>query len=153
MFKLQKIFEESTANTKGEIMNQQQLDDFTNKLLERKVIIEHDRKLFNTHIKDFPINFEQLMNYIITIYKLDIEKAIQHKITEHQETLNNIIQFLDFLRDKTKNKLNAEDICKILDSFLQNRTSIEKSLTNFNKSLFIINSIHDDIKKFLWEKI
>ena len=153
MYKLEKIFEEATASSKGEIMDQQQLDDFTNKLLERKVIIEHDKKLFNTHIKDFPINFEQLMNYIITIYKLDIEKAIEHKITEHQDTLTSIIQFLDFLRDKTNNKLNAEDICKILESFLQNRTSIENALTNFNKSLFIINSIHDDIKKFLWDKI
>jgi hypothetical protein len=153
MYKLEKIFQESTANTNGEIKDQQQLDNFANKLLERKVIIEQDRHLFNIHIKDFPISFEQLMNYIITIYKLEIEKTIQHKITEHENTLTHIIQFLDFLRDKTNNKLNAEDICKILDSFLQNRNSIESSLTNFNKCLFIINSIHDDIKKFLWEKI
>ena len=64
-----------------------------------------------------------------------------------------IIHFLDFLRDKTNNKLNAEDICQILDSFLKNRASIESAIKNFDKSLFIINSIHDDIKKFLWEKI
>ena len=153
MFKLEKIFQETTSNTNGEIKDQQQLNDLTNKLLERKVIIEQDRHLFNTHIKDFPISFEQLMNYIITIYKLEIEKVIEHKITVHEETLTHIIQFLDFLRDKTNNKLNAEDICKILDSFLQNRISIENAITNFNKSLFIINSIHDDIKKFLWEKI
>ena len=153
MFKLEKIFQEATLNTNSEICNQQQLDDFTNKLLERKVIIEQDRKLFNIHIKDFPISFEQFMNYIITIYKLEIEKVIQHKIAEHDETLNHIINFLDFLRDKTNNKLNAEDICQILDSFLQNRTSLESALTNFSKSLLIINSIHDDIKKFLWEKI
>ena len=149
MYKLEKIFEEATANTNGEIMDQQQLDDLTNKLLERKVIIEQDRNLFNIHIKDFPINLEQLINYIITIYKLEIEKAIQHKITEHEETLSHIIHFLDFLRDKTNNKLNAEDICKILDSFLQNRNSIQSALSNFNKSLFIINSIHDDIRRFL----
>ena len=153
MYKLEKIFQETTSNTNGEIKDQQQLNDLTNKLLERKVIIEQDRHLFNTHIKDFPISFEQLMNYIITIYKLEIEKVIEHKITVHEETLTHIIQFLDFLRDKTNNKLNAEDICKILDSFLQNRISIENAITNFNKSLFIINSIHDDIKKFLWEKI
>ena len=153
MFKLEKIFQEATLNTNSEICNQQQLDDFTNKLLERKVIIEQDRKLFNIHIKDFPISFEQFMNYIITIYKLEIEKVIQHKIAEHDETLTHIINFLDFLRDKTNNKLNAEDICQILDSFLQNRTSLESALTNFSKSLLIINSIHDDIKKFLWEKI
>ena len=153
MFKLEKIFQEATLNTNSEICNQQQLDDFTNKLLERKVIIEQDRKLFNIHIKDFPISFEQFMNYIITIYKLEIEKVIQHKIHEHDETLTHIINFLDFLRDKTNNKLNAEDICQILDSFLQNRTSLESALTNFSKSLLIINSIHDDIKKFLWEKI
>ena len=153
MYKLKKIFQETMSNTNGEIKDQQQLNDLTNKLLERKVIIEQDRHLFNTHIKDFPISFEQLMNYIITIYKLEIEKVIEHKITVHEETLTHIIQFLDFLRDKTNNKLNAEDICKILDSFLQNRISIENAITNFNKSLFIINSIHDDIKKFLWEKI
>ena len=153
MYKLEKIFEEATINTNGEIMDQQQLEDLTNKLLERKVIIEQDRNLFNIHIKDFPINLEQLINYIITIYKLEIEKAIQHKITEHEETLSHIIHFLDFLRDKTSNKLNAEDISKILDSFLQNRNSIQNALSNFNKSLFIINSIHDDVKKFLWEKI
>ena len=153
MFKLEKIFQEATLNTNSEICNQQQLDDFTNKLLERKVIIEQDRKLFNIHIKDFPISFEQFMNYIITIYKLEIEKVIQHKIHEHDETLTHIINFLDFLRDKTNNKLNAEDICQILDSFLQNRTSLKSALTNFSKSLLIINSIHDDIKKFLWEKI
>ena len=153
MYKLEKIFQEKTAKTNGEIKDQQQLDDFTGELLKRKVIIEQDRHLLNIHIKDFPISFEQLMNYIITIYKLEIEKAIQHKITEHEDTLTHIIQFLDFLKDKTNNKLNAEDICQILDSFLQNRNSIESALTNFNKCLFIINSIHDDIKKFLWEKI
>ena len=153
MYKLEKIFQEKTAKTNGEIKDQQQLDDFTGELLKRKVIIEQDRHLLNIHIKDFPISFEQLMNYIITIYKLEIEKTIQHKITEHEDTLTHIIQFLDFLRDKTNNKLNAEDICQILDSFLQNRNSIESALTNFNKCLFIINSIHDDIKKFLWEKI
>ena len=109
---------------------QQQLDNFTNKLLERKVIIEQDRHLFNTHIKDFPINFEQLINYILTIYKLEIEKTIQHKISEHEETLMHIIRFLDFLRDRTNNKLNAEDICKILESFLKNRASIESALKN-----------------------
>ena len=153
MFKLQKIFQEITENTNGEIKDKQQLDELANKLLERKVIIEQDRKLFDIHIKDFPINFDQLMNYIITIYKLEIEKVIHHKITEHQETLEHIINFLNFLRDKTDNKLNPEDISKILDSFLQNKASIENAINNLNKSLFIINSIHDDIKKFLWEKI
>ena len=93
MYKLEKIFEEATANTNREIMDQQQLDDLTNKLLERKVVIEQDRNLFNIHIKDFPINLEQLINYIITTYKLGIEKAIQHKITEHEETLSHIILF------------------------------------------------------------
>ena len=153
MFKLQNIFQEVTGNTKGEIRNSQQLNDLTNKLLERKVIIDQDRKLFDIHIKDFPINFEQLINYIITIYKLDTEKAIHHKISEHQETLEHIINFLNFLEEKTDNKLSPEDISKILESFIQNKTSIENAITNFNKSLFIVNSIHDDIKKFLWEKI
>ena len=153
MFKLQNIFQEITSNTKGEIRNAQQLNDLTNKLLERKVIIDQDRKLFDIHIKDFPINFEQLINYIITIYKLDTEKTIHHKISEHQETLEHIINFLNFLEEKTDNKLSNEDISKILESFIQNKISIEKAITNFNKSLFIINSIHDDIKKFLWEKI
>ena len=60
---------------------------------------------------------------------------------------------MNFLRDKTDNKLNPEDISRILDSFLQNKSSIENAINNLNKSLFIINSIHDDIKKFLWEKI
>ena len=153
MFKLQNIFQEVTGNTKGEIRNAQQLSDLTNKLLERKVIIEQDKKLFDIHIKYFPINFEQLINYIITIYKLDTEKAIHHKISEHQETLDHIINFLNFLEEKTDNKLSPEDISKILESFIQNKLSIEKAITNFNKSLFIVNSIHDDIKKFLWEKI
>ena len=153
MYKLKIIFDEKTQNTNKEIRNQQQLEDFTNQLLERKVIIVQDKNLFNIHIKDFPISFEQLMNYIITIYKLEIEKQIQHKITEHEETLNHIIQFLDFLRDKTNNKLTAEDICKILDSFLQNRELLQGALKNFDKSLFLINSLHDDIKKFLWEEI
>ena len=153
MFKLQNIFQEVTGNTKGEIRNSQQLNDLTNKLLERKVIIDQDRKLFDIHIKDFPINFEQLINYIITIYKLDTEKAIHHKISEHQETLEHITNFLNVLEEKTDNKLSPEDISKILESFIQNKTSIENAITNFNKSLFIVNSIHDDIKKFLWEKI
>ena len=148
-----KIFEEVTGSSEGEIKEKQQLNNLFNRLQERKVIIEQDRKLLDIHIKDFPINFEQLINYIITIYKLEIEKVIHHKITEHQETLDHIINFLNFLRDNTDNKLTPEDISKILESFLQNRTSIENSLINFDKSLFIINSIHDDIKKFLWEKI
>jgi len=63
------------------------------------------------------------------------------------------MNFLNFLRDKTDNKLSPEDISKILDSFIQNKTLIENAITNLNKSLFIINSIHDDIKKFLWDKI
>ena len=153
MYKLMKIFEEVTGGPDGEIKEKQQLDNLMNRLLERKVIIEQDKKLLDIHIKDFPINFEQLLNYIITIYKLEIEKVIHHKITEHQEILEHIINFLNFLRDKTDNKLNPEDISKILESFLQNRASIENALINFDKSLFIINSIHDDIKKFLWEKI
>ena len=69
MYKLIKIFQEIAGNSDGEIRDKQQLDNLTNKLLERKVIIDQDRKLFDIHIKDFPINFEQLMNYIITIYK------------------------------------------------------------------------------------
>ena len=149
MYKLEKIFQEITGED-NEIRNKQQLEELTNKLLERKVIIEQDRKLFDIHIKDFPINFSQLINYIITIYKLEIEKVIHHKITEHQETLEHI---MNFLRDKTDNKLSPEDISKILDSFIQNKTLIENAITNLNKSLFIINSIHDDIKKFLWDKI
>ena len=153
MYKLIKIFQEIAGNTDGEIRDKQQLDNLTNKLLERKVIIDQDRKLFDIHIKDFPINFEQLMNYIITIYKLEIEKTIHHKIKEHQETLDHIINFLNFLRDKTDNKLTPEDISKILDSFILNKSLIESAINNFDKSLFIINSIHDDIKKFLWEKI
>lgn len=153
MYKLQKIFQEVTGDIKGEIKDSQELSNLTNKLLERKVIIEQDRKLFDIHIKDFPINFDQLMNYIITIYKLEIEKIIHHKISEHQETLDHIINFLNFLREKTENKLTPEDISRILDSFIQNKISIENAITNFDKSLFIINSIHDDIKKFLWEKI
>ena len=153
MYKLKKIFDEKTENTNKEIRNEQQLEDFINQLLERKVIIIQDKNLFNIHIKDFPISFEQLINYIITIYKLEIEKEIELKIAEHSETLTHIIQFLDFLRDKTNNKLTAEDICKILDSFLQNRDMLESALKNFDKSLFLINSIHDDIKKFLWEEI
>ena len=153
MYKLKKIFDEKTENTNKEIKNEQQLEDFINQLLERKVIIIQDKNLFNIHIKDFPISFEQLINYIITIYKLEIEKEIELKIAEHSETLTHIIQFLDFLRDKTNNKLTAEDICKILDSFLQNRDMLESALKNFDKSLFLINSIHDDIKKFLWEEI
>jgi len=153
MYKLEKIFQEITENTDREIKDKQQLDELVNRLLERKVIIDQDKKLFDIHIKDFPINFDQLMNYIMTIYKLEIEKVINHKITEHQETLDHIINFLNFLRDKTDNKLNPEDISRILDSFLQNKSSIENAINNLNKSLFIINSIHDDIKKFLWEKI
>ena len=61
MYKLEKIFQEITG-TDNEIRNKQQLEELTNKLLERKVIIEQDRKLFDIHIKDFPINFSQLIN-------------------------------------------------------------------------------------------
>ena len=61
MYKLEKIFQEITG-TDNEIRNKQQLEELTNKLLERKVIIEPDRKLFDIHIKDFPINFSQLIN-------------------------------------------------------------------------------------------
>ena len=136
MYKLEKIFQEITENTDREIKDKQQLDELVNRLLERKVIIDQDKKLFDIHIKDFPINFDQLMNYIMTIYKLEIEKVINHKITEHQETLAHIINFLNFLRDKTDNKLNPEDISRILDSFLQNKSSIEKKIytTMENKS-------------------
>ena len=61
MYKLEKIFQEITG-TDNEIRNKQQLEELTNKLLERKVIIEQDHKLFDIHIKDFPINFSQLIN-------------------------------------------------------------------------------------------
>ena len=61
MYKLEKIFQEITGED-NEIRHKQQLEELTNKLLERKVIIEQDRKLFDIHIKDFPINFSQLIN-------------------------------------------------------------------------------------------
>ena len=34
MYKLEKIFEEATASSKGEIMDQQQLDDFSIPILK-----------------------------------------------------------------------------------------------------------------------
>ena len=49
MYKLMKIFEEVTGGPDGEIKEKQQLDNLMNRLLERKVIIEQDKKLLNIH--------------------------------------------------------------------------------------------------------
>ena len=153
MYKLEKTFKESTANTEGEIKDEEQLKYFINELFKRKLIIDQDEKLLKIHIKDYPISFEQFVNYIKTIYKLEIEKILQHKITEHNNILTNILKYLDFYINNTNNNLTTEDICKILTSFTENKTLIENAINNINKALFIVNSIHDDIEKFLWEKI
>ena len=151
LYKLEKEFVAVTKDIKNPIRDQQEFDYLTQRLLERKIIIEHDKNLFSKHIKDFPFFYDNFINYITEIYKLDIENSIEHKINSHEEILNSINKFLSFLTSVSK--LTNEDIVQILTSILKSNESIQKTLLNFNKSKFIINSIHDDIQKFLWEKI
>ena len=54
--------------------------------------------------------------------------------------------------DKIPNSLIKSGGLKIYTALdMDAQTNIENAINNLNKSLFIINSIHDDIKKFLWE--
>ena len=152
LFKLEDVFKEKTKTTNNVIKDQQQFEDFTNRLIERKIIIEQDKKLFDKHIKNFPIKFDNLTNYIKEIYKLEIENLIEHKIENHNEILNNINRFLLFLRS-SNNEITNNDVVQILSSLIKNNDNLDKAILNFNKSHFIITNIHDDIQKFLWEKI
>ena len=152
LFKLEEVFKEKTKTTNNVIKDQQQFEDFTNRLIERKIIIEQDKKLFDKHIKNFPIKFDNLTNYIKEIYKLEIENLIEHKIENHNEILNNINRFLLFLRT-SNNEITNNDVVQILSSLIKNNDNLDKAILNFNKSHFIITNIHDDIQKFLWEKI
>ncbi len=152
LFKLEEVFKEKTKTTNNVIKDQQQFEDFTNRLIERKIIIEQDKKLFDKHIKNFPIKFDNLTNYIKEIYKLEIENLIEHKIENHNEILNNINRFLLFLRS-SNNEITNNDVVQILSSLIKNNDNLDKAILNFNKSHFIITNIHDDIQKFLWEKI
>ena len=150
MSKLKKVFDAVTTDTKGYITDKQQFDYLTTRLLERKLIIEQDEKLFNIHIKDFPISFNNFTNYIMQIYKLDIENMIEIKSKSHEEILNQINKFMSFL---STSSLTNEDIVAILSSLIKNEKMISNSITNFKKSQFIIKSIRDDIQKFVWERI
>ena len=72
MSKLKKVFDAVTTDTKGYITDKQQFDYLTTRLLERKLIIEQDEKLFNIHIKDFPISFNNFTNYIMKRYLIKL---------------------------------------------------------------------------------
>ena len=98
LFKLEEVFKSKTNASGNIIKDHQQFEDLKEKLKERKIIIEQDSKLFDKHIKNFPITFENLINYIKEIYKIDIENLIEHKIENHNDILNNINRFLLFLR-------------------------------------------------------
>ena len=152
LFKLEEVFKSKTNASGNIIKDHQQFEDLKEKLKERKIIIEQDSKLFDKHIKNFPITFENLINYIKEIYKIDIENLIEHKIENHNEILNNINRFLLFLRS-SNNEITNNDVVQILTSLIKNNDNLDKTILNFNKSHFIITNIHDDIQKFLWEKI
>ena len=54
LYKLEKEFVTVTKDINNPIRDQQEFDYLIQRLLDRKIIIEHDKNLFLKHIKDFP---------------------------------------------------------------------------------------------------
>lgn len=150
MAKLKKVFDAVTIGTNGMITNKQELDYLISKLQKRKIIIEQDAKLFDIHIKDFPLTLPNFINYVLQIYRLDIENLLALKANDHETVLNSINKYISFLSTAS---LTNEDIVALLSSLIKNEEILTKAITNFKKSEFILQSVRDDIQKFVWEEI
>ena len=115
MAKLKKVFDAVTIGTNGMITNKQELDYLISKLQKRKIIIEQDAKLFDIHIKDFPLTLPNFINYVLQIYRLDIENLLALKANDHETVLNSINKYISFLSTAS---LTNEDIVALLSSLL-----------------------------------
>jgi hypothetical protein len=150
LYKIQQIFERITFSSDGMIKDKEHLDLLNRKLLERKIIIEHDIPLINKYIVDFPFNFEQFCFYIRQIFKLDIENQLENKISSYDDCLSKIIKYLNFY---SYSELSADDLYEVLSNLNFNLDNINSSMRNIQKVDFLLKNIRDDIQKFLWERI
>lgn len=150
IYKIQQIFEKMSSQSNNVLKDKEQLGHFTRKLLERKIIIEHDIPLINKFVLDFPVDFNQFCAYIRQIFKLDIEQQLESKTLSFEECLNKILKFLNFY---SYENLNSDDLYEILKNLNLNIENIRNSLKNIHKVDFLLKNIRDDIQKFLWDKI
>ena len=150
IYKLQQIFNKITLNTNLLIKGKEQFDQFLKKLLERKILIEHDIPILNKYIIDFPVSFEQFCAYIEQIYKLDIEHQIESKFENFNDTFSKVVKYLNFY---SYDKLTNDDISEILKTYQTNQNDLNNIITNFKKIDFLLKNIRDDLQKFLWDKI
>lgn len=153
IYKLQTIFNKLTADNHNLLINHQQLHDLLKKLVDRKIFIEQDIFLIEKYIIDFPCNFEQFCCYLKNIFKLDIENSLNKQITNFDETLGKISQFLIFYSHDNPNNFNNEDLYEILKNLKFSLENLDESVKNIKKVDLLIKNIRDDIQKFLWDGI
>jgi len=148
--KIQNIFEKETLNTNGKILTNDQFELLKNKLINRKIIIEHDLILFKKFIIDFPFNFDEFCSYIKQIYKFEIEKQINSEFIQLEEIEEKIFKFLNFYSIDKLDNISLSNVLKNLNLSLEHTSEI---LTKLKQVNFLFKSVRDDYNKFLWEKI
>jgi hypothetical protein len=150
IYKISRIFNQVTSSTNGSLMNKSQLDYLLNKLLERRIIIEHDLPLCRSYIVDFPCDFESFCNLVRQIFRIDLENTLSMKLNSYEEMANKIFKFLYFYN---VDELNHNDLYEILQNLNFNLEEIRKNLFNLNKVDFLLKNIRDDLDQFLWNKL
>ena len=150
LYKLQKIFETITEKTKGKITDSEHLDYLIKKLLDCKLMIEHDIRLIKKFIVDFPLDFEQFCSFLSQIYKLEIEKKMVNRMDEFNSIFTRLTQFFShFGYDNFTN----DDLYEILKNFSIAKSNIEECLKTTKKIEFLLKNVRDEIQKFLWTPI
>jgi hypothetical protein len=149
-YKLQKIFETLTEKTGGKITDLEHLNYLIKRLLDGKLMIEHDVDLIHKYIIDFPLNFEQFCSYLSQIYKLEIEKKMLNKINEFNSIFTRLTQFFSHFGYEN---LTNDDLYEILSNFDKAKMNIEHCLKTTKKIEFLLKNIRDEIQKILWTPI
>lgn len=150
IYKIQNIFERETLKTNSKINSKEQFENFKEKLLNRKIIVEHDLILFNKFIIDYPFNFDEFCSYIKQIYKFEIEKQIDFQVIKYDILYDRIFHFLSMF---SLEKLSNDDLINILKNLNISLEISQKILTKLKKINFLFKNVRDDLNKFLWDKI
>lgn len=150
IYKIARIFKSLTDSSQGKILNKSQLDSLPNKLLERRIIIQHDLGLLKLYIVDFPFDFDGFCNLARQIFRVDLENSLQMKLANCEELTSRIFKFLYFF---SVDELNHDDLYEVLQNLNYNLSEIKQNLNSLSKVDFLLKNIRDDLDKFLWDKI
>ena len=150
LYKLQRIFETLTEKTGGRITDSEHLNYLIKKLLESKIMIEHDIDLIKKFVIDFPLDFEQFCSFLSQIYKLEIEKKMFNKINEFNSLFTRLTQFFSHFGYEN---FSNEDLYEILTNLNTAKINIQECLKTTNKIDFLLKNIRDEIQKILWTPI